>query len=289
LTQSGTVCLTFDFDAASLWISRNMLTPTPISRGEFGAVAVPRLLNLLSERNLPSTWFIPGHTIETYPEVCREIVAAEHEVGLHGYAHENVGVLDEKQEREMFRRIHGLVGDLAGVPPKGNRAPAWDLTPYTVDILLDLGLLYDSSLMGNDYSPYYVRRGHKVPRDAPMTFGEETRLVEMPVSWSLDDYPHFEYLRLPNAIMPGLKTPEDVFRNWTEDVAYMLRDFTDGVLVVTFHPQVIGRGHRMLGLERWLDELAGMGVAFERLESVAEQFLDGRNYGEYEPRRGRPR
>jgi peptidoglycan-N-acetylglucosamine deacetylase len=210
-------------------------------------------------------------------------------VGLHGYAHENAGVLDEKQEREMFRRIHGLVGDLAGVPPKGNRAPAWDLTPYTVDILLDLGLLYDSSLMGNDYSPYYVRRGHKVPRDAPMTFGEETRLVEMPVSWSLDDYPHFEYLRLPNAIMPGLKTPEDVFRNWTEDVAYMLRDFTDGVLVVTFHPQVIGRGHRMLGLERWLDELAGMGVAFERLESVAEQFLEGRDYGEYEPRRGRPR
>jgi peptidoglycan/xylan/chitin deacetylase (PgdA/CDA1 family) len=289
LTQSGTVCLTFDFDAASLWISRNMLTPTPISRGEFGVVAVPRLLNLLSERGLPSTWFIPGHTIETYPEVCREIVAAEHEVGLHGYAHENAGVLDEKQEREMFRRVFELVGDVSGVPPKGNRAPAWDLTPYTVDILLELGLLYDSSLMGNDYAPYYVRCGYKIPQDAPMTFGEETRLVEMPVSWSLDDYPHFEYPRLPNAIMSGLKTPEDVFRNWTEDVAYMLRDFTDGVLVVTFHPQVIGRGHRMLGLERWLDELAGMGVAFERLESVVEQFLDGRSYGEYEPRRGRPR
>jgi peptidoglycan/xylan/chitin deacetylase (PgdA/CDA1 family) len=263
--------------------------PDPISRGEFGAVAIPRLLNLLSERNLPSTWFIPGHTIETYPEVCREIVAADHEVGLHGYAHENAGVLDEKQEREMFRRIYGLVGDVAGVPPKGNRAPAWDFTPYTVEILLDLGLLYDSSLMGNDYSPYYVRRSRKIPQDAPMTFGEETRLVEMPVSWSLDDYPHFEYLRQPNAVMPGLKTPEDVFRNWTEDVAYMLRDFTDGVLIVTFHPQVIGRGHRMLGLERWLDELAGMGVAFERLETVVEQFLDGRNYGEYEPRRGRPR
>jgi peptidoglycan-N-acetylglucosamine deacetylase len=81
-----------------------------------------------------------------------------------------------------------------------------------------------------------------------MRFGEKTRLVEMPVRWSLDDYPHFEYLRLPNAIMPGLKTPEDVFRNWTEDIAYMVRDFTDGVLVFTFHPQVIGRGHRMLGL-----------------------------------------
>jgi peptidoglycan/xylan/chitin deacetylase (PgdA/CDA1 family) len=283
---AGTVCLTFDFDAVSLWMSRDMVTPTPVSRGEFGAVAVPRVLDLLSARGIPSTWFIPGHTVETYPDVCREIVGAGHEVGLHGYAHENVGALDEKQEREMFRRIHGLVGDLAGAPPKGNRAPAWDLTPHTAEILLELGLVYDSSLMGNDYSPYFVRRGDEIPQDGPMRFGEETRLVEIPVSWSLDDYPHFEYLRLPRSIMPGLKSPEEVFRNWTDDVAYMLRDFADGVLVVTFHPQVIGRGHRMLGLERWLDELVRMGVAFGRLDRVAEQFLGGRAYGEYSPRRG---
>ncbi len=282
--SSGTVCLTFDFDAVSLWISRNMLTPTPASRGEFGAVAVPRLLNLLADRGLPSTWFVPGHTIETYPEVCKEIVASGHEVGLHGYAHENVGTLSQGQEREMFRRIHGLVGDLSGVAPKGNRAPAWDLTPHTVEILLELGLVYDSSLMGNDYSPYRVRRGDRIARDAPASFGEETRLVEIPVSWSLDDYPNFEYLRLPNSIMPGLKSPADVFRNWTDDVAYMLRDFTGGVLVVTFHPQVIGRGHRMLGLEKWLDELARMGVEFERMDAVAERFLAGQTLGEYSPR-----
>lgn len=282
--SSGTVCLTFDFDAVSLWISRNMLTPTPVSRGEFGAVAVPRLLNLLADRGLPSTWFVPGHTIETYPEVCQEIVASGHEVGLHGYAHENVGTLDQGQERDMFRRVHGLVGDLSGVAPKGNRAPAWDLTPHTVEILLELGLVYDSSLMGNDYSPYRVRRGDGITRDAPANFGEETRLVEIPVSWSLDDYPNFEYLRLPNSIMPGLKPPADTFRNWTDDVAYMLRDFTGGVLVVTFHPQVIGRGHRMLGLERWLDELARMGVQFGRMDGVAERFLAGQALGEYSPR-----
>ena len=286
---SGTVCLTFDFDAVSLWISRNMLTPTPVSRGEFGAVAVPRLLNLLSDRGLPSTWFVPGHTVETYPEVCREIVASGHEVGLHGYAHENVGTFDQGQEREMFRRVHGLVGDLSGVAPKGNRAPAWDLTPHTVEILLELGLVYDSSLMGSDHSPYRVRRGDEIPRDAPVRFGEETRLVELPVSWSLDDYPNFEYLRLPNSIMSGLKSPADVFRNWTDDVAYMLRDFNDGVLVVTFHPQVIGRGHRMLGLERWLDELAQMGVEFGRMDAAAERFLAGQTLGEYSPRQDKSR
>ena len=286
---SGTVCLTFDFDAVSLWISRNMLTPTPVSRGEFGAVAVPRLLNLLSDRGLPSTWFVPGHTVQTYPEVCREIVASGHEVGLHGYAHENVGTFDQGQEREMFRRVHGLVGDLSGVAPKGNRAPAWDLTPHTVEILLELGLVYDSSLMGSDYSPYRVRRGDEIPRNAPVRFGEETRLVELPVSWSLDDYPNFEYLRLPNSIMSGLKSPADVFRNWTDDVAYMLRDFNDGVLVVTFYPQVIGRGHRMLGLERWLDELAQMGVEFGRMDAAAERFLAGQTLGEYSPRQDKSR
>ena len=284
--SQGTVCLTFDFDAVSLWISRGMLTPTPVSRGEFGAVAVPRILNTLSSRGIPSTWFIPGHTVETYPEQCAQIVRAGHEVGLHGYAHENAGELDAKREREMYRRIYGLLGDLAGVPPKGNRTPAWDLTPYTVDIMLELELVYDSSLMSNDYAPFYVRRGEEIPDDNPMKFGETTRLVELPVSWSLDDYPHFEYLRLPNSIMPGLRTPDAVFKNWTDDVAYMLRDFVDGVLVVTFHPQVIGRVHRMLGLERWLDELLRMGIVFERLDRVAEQFLEGRTYGKYSPLHG---
>jgi peptidoglycan/xylan/chitin deacetylase (PgdA/CDA1 family) len=277
----GTICLTFDFDAVSLWISRGMTSATPVSRGEFGAVAVPRILNTLEARGLPSTWFIPGHTAETYPETCREVVAAGHEVGLHGYAHENAATLDERREREIYRRSYELLGDLAGSAPRGNRTPAWDFTPHTIEIMLELGLSYDSSLMSHDYAPFYVRRGDEIPEDGPMSFGEPTELVELPVSWSLDDYPQFEYVRLPNSIMPGLRDPEVVFKNWTRDVEYMLRDFADGVLVVTFHPQVIGRGHRMLGLEQWLDELIRMGISFQRLDTVAEEFRKGRSYGQY--------
>lgn len=284
--NAGTVCLTFDFDAVSLWMSRGMVSPTPVSRGEFGAVAVPRILNALEARGLPSTWFIPGHTTETYPDRCREIVRAGHEVGLHGYAHENAADLDEEREREAYRKAYGLVADLTGAAPKGNRTPAWDMTPHTVDILLEYGIVYDSSLMGHDYAPYFARRNDEIPADGPVRFGEETGLVEIPVSWSLDDYPHFEYLR---GSIPGLTKPEDVFSNFMGDVEYMLRDFVDGVLVVTFHPQVIGRGHRMLGLERWLDDLVRMGVAFDRLDNVAEHFLNGRTYGEYSPGRGRSR
>ena len=62
------VCISFDFDAISGFISRGLTSPTPISRGEFGPVAVPRILAMLRKYGVPSTWFIPGHTLETYPE-----------------------------------------------------------------------------------------------------------------------------------------------------------------------------------------------------------------------------
>jgi peptidoglycan/xylan/chitin deacetylase (PgdA/CDA1 family) len=84
---AGHVCLTFDFDGPSLWIQRGQTTPAPISRGEFGAVATPRILKLLAKHDIASTFFVPGHTIDTYPDVCRMIVDHGCEVGLHGYTH----------------------------------------------------------------------------------------------------------------------------------------------------------------------------------------------------------
>jgi peptidoglycan-N-acetylglucosamine deacetylase len=287
--MAGTVCLTFDFDALSLWINRHQTSPASLSRGEFGAVAVPRLLHLLSTYRIPSTWFIPGHTIETYRSHCEQVVKAGHEIGLHGYLHENVGELSEQQERDVFRRAFDLVANLTGQPPQGSRTPSWDLTASTVDIMLELGLLYDSSLMSNDYTPFFARRGDHLSPEGAMHFGEATRLVELPVSWSLDDYPHFEYHRnASGSVLPGLRPADDVFRNWTDDIVYMLRDFEDGVAVVTFHPQVIGRGHRLLALERWLEELRSMGVAFARCDDVARQVLSGRAYGTYRPATNRP-
>lgn len=281
--SKGTVCLTFDFDAMSLWVVRGMRSPGPISRGEFGAHAIPRLLHLLRREGISSTFFIPGHTVETYPQECRAIVAAGHEVGLHGYAHEVVSTLTPEEERAVFRRGYEALRSLAGAPPRGNRTPSWDLTPATIPILLELGLLYDSSLMSTDYTPFHPRTGDVVAPDGPATFGEPSRLVELPVTWSLDDYPAFEYVRLDTAVMPGLRAADDVYGNWLDDVRYMVRDFEDGVCVITFHPQVVGRGHRLLGLERFITRLRELDVEFARLDQVAEQFQAGRRYGTYRP------
>jgi peptidoglycan-N-acetylglucosamine deacetylase len=283
---TGTVCLTFDFDALSLWIVRGLRSPGPLSRGEFGVHAIPRLLHLLESRELPATFFVPGHTAETYPEACRQIVDAGHEIGMHGYAHEVVSTLTPDQERAVFRRAHDVLTRLVGAPPVGNRTPSWDFTPHTVEVLLELGLRYDSSLMATDYTPFYARSGDVVGDDGPARFGRPTDLVQLPPSWSLDDYPAFEYYRSDQFVMPGLRLADDVYANWLEDLRYMVRDVEDGVCVLTFHPQVIGRGHRLLGLERFLDAARELGVEFDRLDRVAERFRAGRAYGAYRPGAG---
>jgi peptidoglycan/xylan/chitin deacetylase (PgdA/CDA1 family) len=276
----GTVCLTFDFDAVSLWISRQMVTPGPISRGEFGAYALPRIFDLLDAAGVPSTWFIPGHTVETYPRQCRDVVAAGHEVALHGYLHELVSQLTPEEERRVFEKSYDILSGLTGRSPEGSRTPSWDFSESTLQIMLDLGLKYDSSLMSTDYTPFYCRLGDVVSTSGPMQFGQPAELVELPVSWSLDDYPHFEYLRTGNLAMPGLRRANEVFENFRDDVAYMVKNMVDGVLVITFHPQVIGRGHRMLALERFVSEVKDMGLEFETLARVADRFRKGRPYGQ---------
>src|SRR5262245_66412432 len=81
------VCLTFDFDTQSGFIARGMTTPTPLSRGEFGALASRRILDFLASRSIKSTWFIPGFTIESWPHECEAVVKAGQEVAQHCWAH----------------------------------------------------------------------------------------------------------------------------------------------------------------------------------------------------------
>lgn len=276
---AGHVCLTFDFDGPSLWIQRGQTTPAPISRGEFGAVAVPRILKLLERRGLPSTFFVPGHTVDTYPDVCRMIVDAGCEIGLHGYTHEYNPRLSDTEEREVMARSFEIVDRLWGRPPRGYRAPSGDVTPRTLELLIEYGVTYDSSLMGHDHRPYFVRSGDRYPDDGPVEFGVETELVELPFSWTLDDYVHLEFVTFKRSLMPGLQRPEDMFANFAADVRWMVREVRSGVCTVTFHPQAIGRGGRLLAMEAWLDEIAELGVSFARMDTVADAFLAGQPLG----------
>ena len=105
-----------------------------------------------------------------------------------------------------------------------------------------------------------------------MRFGKPTRLIEMPIAWSLDDFPHFEFLRMKTQLMPGLMNANSVMENWINDFAYLKDNFDWGVLTYTFHPYVIGRGHRMMALERLIERLAAEGAEFMRMDAAAESF-----------------
>ncbi|NYT49112.1 polysaccharide deacetylase [Parapusillimonas granuli] len=269
--STSIVCLSFDFDAISLWIARGATSPTPISRGEFGVVGTRRILRLLERYDVKATWFIPGHTLETYPDLCREIRDAGHEIGHHGWSHVSPVNMSLEEERASLIRANETIRNLTGAYAAGYRSPAWDLSANSVDLLIEQGFKYDSSMMADDYTPYFVRHRDVIEADQPARFGPATSLVEMPVSWSLDDFPHFEFTRTPAGILPGLMNANGVLENWMEDFLYMKENLDWGAVTYTFHPQVIGRGHRMRMLERLIIRLLEEGAQFERMADVVAE------------------
>jgi peptidoglycan-N-acetylglucosamine deacetylase len=265
------VCLTFDFDTQSGFIARGMTTPTSLSRGEFGAVGSRRILDFLKTRGIKATWFIPGFTIESWPRECDAVVAGGHEIAHHSWAHVPPANQTREQEEADLVRANDAIARLSGSKARGYRSPSWDLSENTIDLLVAHGFRYDSSLMGSDYLPYRARRGDLAKLGEPFRFGEETTLIEMPVSWSLDDYPHFEFVRTEATILAGLQPARAVMQSWLDEFLYMKKTVDWGVLTYTMHPYVIGRGHRMLALEDMVDKLGKEGAVFTTMEDAASE------------------
>ncbi len=268
------VCLSFDFDTQSGFIARGLTTPTMLSRGEFGLVGARRILDLLRSHGIRSTWFTPGFTIESHPAACEAVVRDGHEIGHHSWAHVPPAAQTREEEEADLVRANAAIARLTGRNAVGYRSPSWDLSEHTIDLLLAYGFLYDSSLMGADYRPYRARRGDQVALGEPYRFGEETALIEMPISWTMDDHPHFEYLRLANMVMPGLQSPRVVMQNWLDEFLYMKKSVDWGILTYTMHPYVIGRGYRMLAFEDLVAKLAGEGAVFATMQEAALEFRE---------------
>ncbi len=272
------VCLTFDHDHLSGFIARGLTSPTAISRGEYDMVVIPRLVALLKRYDIKATFFTPGHTIDSTPEAVMPYIEAGHELAHHGWTHRLPVSLSREEEEEEIVRGNISIKRVSGQTARGYRSPAWDLSPHSIELLLKHGIRYDSSLMGHDYDCYYARQGDVAELKKPFVRGRATRLVEMPISWSLDDYPHFEYMRNPNgSIQAGLMNATNVLENFVDDYTYMTRVQPDfGILTYTFHPHVIGRGHRMMMLERLIKKVAAAGAEFMTMEAAMKVWLDRR-------------
>jgi peptidoglycan/xylan/chitin deacetylase (PgdA/CDA1 family) len=269
-----TVALTFDADAMSGGILRGD-SPVKLSHGEFGIrVGIPRILDLLEREAIAATWFMPGHTVETWPATARGIAERGHELACHGWYHEDFSTISPRDQRAILERVAAAVTQASGEQPRGHRAPYWALGPETLELVEAAGFSYDSSLMADDYGLYRVRHGDRHSTSGPTTFGQEGSLVEVPIYWGLDDWPYFEPVR--DTGRDGLSAPSRVLEIWTGELRYAWQHAPGGLLTVTMHPECIGRGHRMAMLERFIAEAKTLdGVVFDRLDHYVERWLAG--------------
>jgi peptidoglycan/xylan/chitin deacetylase (PgdA/CDA1 family) len=274
-----------DVDAVAGWLGSygGEDSPDDISRGLFaGEVGVPRLLNLFKQHNLMTTWFIPGHSIETFPEQTRMVADAGHEIGLHGYSHENPIAMTPQQEETVLLRCIDLIQQVWGRRATGYVAPWWEFSPVTNDLLLKHGIKYDHSLMHNDFHPYYVRTGdrwttidYSQPAETwmkPLVRGKETDLIEVPASWYLDDLPPMLFIKKsPNS--HGFVNPRDIEQIWRDQFDWVYREFEYAVFAMTIHPDVSGRPQVLLMHERLIDYINGHdGVTWMTFDQIADDF-----------------
>ena len=272
----STVCLSFDFDAMSVWLAYDRPTPAMLARGEFGArVGVPRILELLRSHELDATFFVPGHTVESFPAETASILEAGHEVGHHSYAHVDPSEQSADEERADMERAWSAL-EAIGVTPLGFRSPSADMSDATLGLIEEHGFLYDSSLMTDDYRPFRPRIGDQVARGVPLERGREARFWELPISFELDDWVHFQFNFSP--YRRGGSTPGDVLAIWQAEFDWMDANVDGGVLTFTLHPQVIGRGSRIAMLDALIRHCGEAGARFRQLGDVArglDPLLDG--------------
>ncbi|EAK6885971.1 polysaccharide deacetylase [Campylobacter coli] len=274
-----------DIDAVAGWLGSygGEDSPDDISRGLFaGEVGIPRLLKLFKKYNIPATWFAPGHSIETFPEQMKMIVDAGHEIGAHGYSHENPIAMSAKQEEDVLLKSIELIEKISGKKPSGYVAPWWEFSNITNELLLKHGIKYDHSLMHNDFTPYYVRVGDKwtkidYSKDAkewmkPLVRGQETDLIEIPANWYLDDLPPMMFIKKsPNSF--GFVSPRDIGQMWIDQFDWVYREMDYAIFPITIHPDVSARPQVLLMHERIIEHInKHEGVKWVNLNDMADDF-----------------
>ncbi|TCF98628.1 polysaccharide deacetylase [Paraburkholderia strydomiana] len=284
MTKRITCAFGVDVDAVAAWIGTfgGADSPHDISRGMFaGEVGSMRLLDLFDRYDMKTTWFIPGHSIETFPEQMASVVDRGHEVALHGYTHENPLAMTVQQETDVLDRCIDLIVGLTGKRPVGYAAPWWELSNDTPKLLLERGIIYDHSMMHRDFSCYRLRVGdrwtaidYSKPASSwmkPLERGVESRLIEIPVSWYLDDLPPMMFIKKsPNS--HGFMNPKDIEDLWREQFDWVYREQDEAVFTFCLHPDVAGRPQVLAMLERLIGHmLKHPGVRFTTLEQIARE------------------
>ena len=244
---------TFDVDAESCTIAHDPASTrrmSLMSHQSYGPkIAVPRLLQILDRQDIKGTFFVPGFTADSYPDVVRRIADAGHEIAHHGYLHEPMQGIDAATEASYLDRGLEALARVAGVRPVGYRAPWWELNWQSPALLADRGFLYDSSLLDGD-APYRMAVAEDDSRD----------IVEIPVDWALDDWEQYAFY--PGVSGSGvIESPAKALEMWTLEA--QAHHAQGSCFVLTNHPFISGRPSRAVALEQLIErvkDLEGMWV-----------------------------
>ena len=253
------VALSFDSDHETNALREGETSPGRLAQGEFGSrVGVPRILDLLGEYRIPSTFFIPAVASLLHPGEALRCAEFGHEVGIHGWIHERNTLLARDVERDLTKRSFDALERACGARPVGIRTPSWDFSDATLDIIRELGLIYDSSLMADD-EPYEL-----------LADGVPTGVVEIPVEWIRDDAPYLTMNRF-GGIRPHTP-PRSLLEIWRDefDAAYEF----GGLFQLTCHPHVIGHRSRIVVLRTLIEHIVTRtDVWFATHRQIAEHVM----------------
>ncbi|QIW97413.1 hypothetical protein AMS68_002931 [Peltaster fructicola] len=294
-----------DFDAVSGWLGTGKHpdnNTNDISAGYMSAITgVPRLLRLFKKLGLSDkvTWCLPGHSMETFPDQTKAIVASGCEIALHGYAHESASQLTDKQERDVLQKCIKLVEDLTGKRPRGYRAPLYQLKERTIALLQENDFLWDSSLSHHETTPYFLPAN--LPTVPAIDFDPSARatdwmkpapnfeslskssLVEIPANWYMEDATPLQFY--PHTVnSQGYVDARLMERMWKDRFEWMRSELADGspeefIFSMILHPETSGMAHIIGMIERFLRYLQSFGdeVEFLTYTKIAEDFKRKQN------------
>lgn len=266
-------CISFDMDADSLI---HLAHPkdghsraAAISMLRYGPeIAIPRIVESYRQLGIRQTFFIPAWCIEQYPQAVETILDGGHEIAHHGFLHEHPRELSAEEEAHWLDRGIDVIVKATGQRPRGWRAPLYNFSHRSADLLAERGFAYDASLMGDD-QPYLLRSAS----------GD---LVELPSHWGLDDWPQYVQSMDLDYMMP-IRAPEDGFRIFSQEFMAAWRH--GGLWIPVVHPFATGRLARWEIMHRFIEEAQERGgVWFAPLEEIAAHVRTVTENGTWNPR-----